>query len=350
MYSYKFWFLISNVKLIMQLKNRIILSFNRFYSNLLKDIKTTNDSNKIIIKKNYKIFDKLSPDYIEFFNTNFGSVLSTFINDDVKIIEANDEIMGKNIVKDISIKMVFDGIDENDKGIIWNYIFILTLFVCIQNEGDEDPEVEKMFNLVISVLSKIQQQDEIQEVIEESIMDDDIKKLLLKIKTFKGAEPVLKSEEEFKMPFPGMKDSMICNLAKEISNEIDVSNIKVEKPEDVLKLMDFSSGNNLVGDIIKKVSTKIHDKINTGELKQEDLFSEAMSMMSMMNMGGAGGKGGANPMDMFSGMAGMFNNPMMGEMMKAMKKGKAVPRQDMVRKASARDRLRAKLDEKNKHT
>jgi hypothetical protein len=164
---------------------------------------------------------------------------------------------------------------------------------------------------------------------------------------------------------------MICNLAKEISDEIDVSNLKVDNPEDILKLMDFSSSNNIVGDIIKKVSTKIHDKISNGQLKQEDLFGEAMNMMSMMgsgkggaggNMGGmggiaemfgkmmGGGKGGSGGMsDIMNGMSGMMNNPMVAEAMKAMKKGKATMKPDAFKKESAKERLRAKLNaRKNK--
>ena len=335
----------------MQLKNRFILAFNRFYSNLLKDLKVVN---RALIKKNYKVFDKSSTEYVEFFKSQFNTVLEALINDSVSVLETRDDILEKFIVKEFSVKMVIETVGDFDKNVFWNYIFILTLFVLIGEEDDDD-----LFNVVVNILSKIQQEENVDELVEDSIVDDDIKKVLLKIKTFKGAESVFeetKEKTEFVPPFPGMQDSKICNLAKEISNEIDISNIKLEKPEDVLKLMDFSSGNNLVGDIIKKVSTKIHDKINTGELKQEDLFSEAMSMMSMMNMGkgggggadGGGGGGGGAGADMFGGMANMFNNPMMSEMMKAMKKGKAAPRQDIVKKSCARDRLRAKLEEKRK--
>ena len=103
-----------------------------------------------------------------------------------------------------------------------------------------------------------------------------------------------------------------------------------------MKLMDFSGDNNVMGNIIKKVSSKISDKINSGDLKQDDLLGEAMNMMSMM-----GGKGG------MGGLGDMLNNPMIAELMKSMKKGKPMQtRQDVVSKASARDRLRKKLDEK----
>lgn len=341
----------------MILKNRITLAFNKFYSNFLKDLKATDDSNRRLIKKHYKMFYKNSDEYIEYFQGEVDDIIQLLLTQEMDDLSKNESLLEKKLVKDITVKMVLDTIENDvDRSVFWNYVYILALFVVIRkeyldvvddsNEGepnDDVKQVDVLFTTVLNVLSKIQQNDDASQLIEE-IMDDDVKALLGKVKSFKGEIPLEnnsseETKQEMPLPFGNMQDSMICNLAKEISNEIDVSNIQVEKPEDVLKLMDFSASNNLVGDIIKKVSTKIHDKISSGELKQEELFGEAMSMMSMMNMGGAGGMGG---------LGNLFNNPMMGEMMKAMKKGKAVPRQDAFKKASARDRLRAKLEERKK--
>ena len=95
--------------------------------------------------------------------------------------------------------------------------------------------------------------------------------------------------------------------------------------------------NNMLGNIVQKVSTTLNDKISSGELKHEELIGEAMSMMNLF-----GGKGG-------SGMAGMMNNPLFSQMMKGMKSGKAGVRQDVISKATTRDRLRKKLESRNKN-
>lgn len=357
----------------MQLKSKIIITFNKFYSSLIKDLKASNDGVKSIIKKNYKIIDKLSEDYIVFYNEQFGNVLSILTADTID----NDLLNDKFIVKGVTIKSVIDTItNDTDRKVFWNYVYILTSLLLIKREFDsvseeESEQTEQLFDKVLSILSKVQSGDDYQLILDE-ILDDDIKILLSKIDNFHAQKEIPETSigegEETtndNNPFGKMENSMICNLAKEISNEIDVSNLKVDKPEDILKLMDFTASNNIVGDIIKKVSSKIHDKISSGELKQEDLFSEAMSMMSMMNMGGGkggkgggmggmadmmssmmgGGAGGSGGMaDMMSGLGGMMNNPMMAEVMKAMKKGKAVPKPDAFKKESARDRLRAKLN------
>ena len=80
----------------------------------------------------------------------------------------------------------------------------------------------------------------------------------------------------------------------------------------------------------------MQEKISSGDIKHEDLLSEAMSMMSLMNKGGA------------AGLGGLFNNPMMNEMMKNMKKGKVGAKTDVLRRESARDKLRKKLEERRK--
>jgi hypothetical protein len=185
-----------------------------------------------------------------------------------------------------------------------------------------------------------------------------------------------------------MENSKICNLAQEISNDIDVSKINIESPDDIMKLLDFSSSNNIMGDIIKKVSSKMHEKISKGELKQEDLFGEAVSMMGKMSTGATGGSkaggGGGGAADPFAGLAsmmsglsgaggagglasmmsglsgaggggtpdiasmmgGLMNNPMMAEMLKAAKKGKVATNTEALKGASSRDRLRKKLEER----
>jgi hypothetical protein len=344
----------------MNLQSRIVFAFNKFYSSFIRDLKETNAEVKSRIKKNYKVIDKMSEEYIEYYSEQIQDIIDKIVKDDVNALANDNTVVDKSLIKNVSIKLVLDSITNPlDLQVFWNYVYILTLFTLVKKENDESPEevenADVMFSTVVAILSKIQHGEEYQSLLDD-IIDDDIRELVSKIKNVKSdikideahahAHAHAHSAGDSSSPAgnPMMQDNLICNLAKEISNEIDVTGLKVDKPEDVLKLMDFSSSNNLVGDIIKKVSGKIHDKINSGEIKQEELFGEAMNMMNMMNMGG----GGAGGLGGLGNMAGLFNNPMMTEMMKSMKSGKAVPRQDVLKKASARDRLRTKLEERRK--
>jgi hypothetical protein len=359
----------------MFLNQKILFLFNKFFISFVKDVKETSETLKVSIKKNYKIVDKASTENIdEFWGAWENSLNALYKND--------QSVMNVTLLKEFKLKEVLDAFPDNEKETFWNHIYVLLLFSYLYNEiteptepeiedeevdeevdeadeADEDPltnllnnvsdtnkkteQIESLFNKVVEIIAKIQKGETVSEI--DEILDDDVRTLLSKItpKCSKNApkpeanpNDANSSKPEFDMGsmFGGMaQNSKIANLAKEISEEIDVSNIKIEKPEDIMKMMDFSGSNNVMGDIIKKVSTKISDKIQTGELKQDDLLGEAMTMMNLMGKGGLG--------NMFG------NNPMMSELMKSMKKGKPMQtKQEVFNKASTRDRLREKLEKR----
>lgn len=331
----------------MILSEKILFLFNKFFISFVKDIKDTDDDFKVSIKKNYKVIDKSSDEHLnEFWGTfkDYIPSFSDFTNTCADLI----------VLKDIKVSDIITKLGD-DVEVFWNYIYILSTFSYLFNQEDQS---EELFNKVVDVLGLIQKgtyKDNLVDDVDD-ILDDDIKTLLLKITprmsksdtsetsstTTSDASDKKAEGFDFGSIFgESAKNSKIANLAKEISEEIDVSSIKIEKPEDIMKMMDFSSSNNVMGDIIKKVSSKITDKIQNGDLNQQDLLSEAMGMMSMM-----GGKGGGA----FGGLGDMLNNPMVAEFMKSMKKGKPMnTRTDLVNLSSTRDRLRRKLDEKNKN-
>jgi hypothetical protein len=130
---------------------------------------------------------------------------------------------------------------------------------------------------------------------------------------------------------------------KEISSQIDIGQLNIDPndPDALTKGLSgmFSGENNALTNIIQKVGSTIQDKIQTGELKHEDLLKEAFSLMGRMQTGG--GKGGSLPgmpagfMDMMTGMMGGMN---MGGGNSGQKK-----RND---RASARDRLKKKIEKR----
>ena len=200
-----------------------------------------------------------------------------------------------------------------------------------------------MFVKVVKVLSMLQKGEDVSVELED-IIDDDVKSLLSKIQPHQIPIPDTPETPEPAEFLKGVENSKIGALASEISKDIDVSGLNIEKPEDIGKLLDFSGSNNFLGDIVGKVSSKLTEKISSGEIKQEELISEAMSMMSMLNTGGGIG----DILKNMGGLGGLANNPMMAEMMKHMKKGKVQTR-NQGSSSSTRDRLRKKLDERKKN-
>jgi hypothetical protein len=362
----------------MIVEQKICYMFNKFFSSFVKELKTLDDGLKAVIKKNYKVIDKSSDEYYNLFWSNVKDHIQVFVNEDD--LSNNDTIKNVEIIQGITIGDAVQVLKDNDLQTFWNYLNILIIFAYIytefnankkqeletteQNDTPQNVNTFLLFMKVIRIVSMIQNsQDPSTELAD--IIDDDIKSLLSKIKVFDTTNEDIKIDEttdtlpsqpaEF---LQSIENSKIANLAKEISKDIDISNLNIDKPEDIAKLMDFSGSNNFLGNIVSKVSSKLTEKISSGEINQEDLLSEAMSMMSMLNGGGAGGAGGVadilKNMGGLGGLGSMLNNPMTNEMMKMAKKGKVATknsggsRRSRGSSSSTRDRLRKKLDERNK--
>lgn len=364
---------------------KICYMFNKFFSSFIKELKALDEGLKATIKKNFKVIDKSSEEYYTLFWGSVKEHLKTFVEGEN--LSSNEAIQALEIVQGITIGDAVKVLKDSDLHTFWNYVNILVIFAYLYTEAkassaaaaasageQETPDVESatssiylLFVKVVKILSMIQNsQDPAVEL--EDIIDDDIKQLLLKIKVFEATNEDIKIDEPTAASasadfLQSIENSKIADLAKEISKEIDISNISIEKPEDVAKLMDFSGSNNFLGNIVSKVSNKLTEKISTGEIKQEDLLSEAMSMMSMLNGGAAGGAGGVadllKNMGGLGGLSSMLGNPMMSEMMKMAKKGKVATKNTGGTRRSAngasssmstRDRLRKKLDEKKQRS
>jgi hypothetical protein len=316
----------------MNVKEKIVYTFNKFYVDLIKDMKRLSPELKTKVKHVYKVVDKTSDEHIKFFCDGMSQYFQN-------IEPSNEAMQSVCIFKNVSVADVLAHIGEKNIIMTWNYLYVLSalgmLFKLSENESDNEAHT-LLFDKVVIAIGIIRGRGTAEAAaVLEDILDDDIRGVLSKIEKVDEAENVHEQtaggqEDDVMKMFAGFENSKICNLAKEISSEIDISNVKLDSQEDIMKLMDFSSSNNILGNIIGKVSSKMQEKMSKGEMKQEDLIGEAMNMMSMM--------GGAQ---------GFFNNPMMADLMKNMKKGKVNPRTDVMRRESTREKLRKKLEERN---
>lgn len=309
-------------------EQQVIYTFNKFFSHFLKDVKNCDDTIKAKVKNHYSVIDKSSQEYISAFTE---SIKPYYENID----PSNEDLLNTIVISDVKLNELLDKVGEENITNVWNHIYIMAVFSMIYNNAEREHN-DVLFAAVLNIVSKLSKYEDVSSELND-ILDDDIRNTLSKIKYFEKETLEDSVQSEMLNMFSGMENSKICNLAKEISEEIDMSNIKLDSQEDIMKLMDFSSNSNILGNIIGKASSKIQDKMSKGELKQEDLLNEAMSMMSMFGNKGMGGAA-----------AGLFNNPMMADMMKNMKKGKVQPRTDLARRESTREKLRKKLEERNK--
>lgn len=346
----------------MQSSSKFLYVFNKLFSSFIKSIKEYSEDLKPVIKKHYKVIDKSSNQYFDKFWANVEPRWKDFV--ECENLHEVDHLDDVEIANEINLNSIFTSVKDDDKEIISSHIYLLLIFAYLYADlhNDDttvtDEDKTTVFNNVIGLLSLIQNNKKDTESYKEaldSIVDDDIVKLLSKVTSVSGPVPQqfnASSAETNPMEFlQGLENSKIANLAKEITSEIDLSNLNIDKPEDISKLMDMSDGNNFLGNIVSKVSNKLTEKLNTGELKQEDLMSEAMSVMGALNNGdGLGGL--LKNMGGLGGLGDLMSNPMMAEMMKMAKKGKVQTKNtNGSRKSSGmstRDRLKKKLDERKK--
>tara|TARA_Y100000389_G_scaffold169418_1_gene175658 strand:+ start:1031 stop:1975 length:945 start_codon:yes stop_codon:yes gene_type:complete len=294
------------------LENKICYVFNKIFLSLIKEVKSKNDEVKHTLKQHYKIFDKQSSEYIVFFvnniNDNINRVL--FSGDDIlDNVEVLNMLIFENItINDLVIKVIKD--NEHDRNTLKYYVYLLMLLSYIYKLEIDTEKKKILLETVLNIISVFDTEDVEKSDVEglmEDIIDDDIKTVLWKIYDNKEYLKNVVSNEDIEgvegLPnLDFMKNTKIGNLAKEISETIDVSKLNIDNPEELLNVENIFNGggsNNVIGDIIKTVGDQISSKIQNGELNQEDLMTEALGMMGNLNMGGEN--------DMMSQMMNMMN-------------------------------------------
>lgn len=310
---------------------KVVYAFNNFYLNFLNDLKKYNDEFRKEVKKNFKVFDKSSVEYFEKIKDSFN----TNEADTTKV----------ELLPNMSFVTIMDKVEDVEKHMIESYFYIFKVMIMIY-EDDDETILEK----VLDIIKAIQLNENVDEKMSE-VLDDDLSQVLIKLKEVlltDDEQPSNENKDTSSNPFDMLENSKIGSLAKEISNEIDINDLNITSPEQLLDIKNLTSSNNVLGNIISKVSTKIQNKISSGELSQGDLVNEALSFVGMMNNNGGGSGGGNNP---FGDISSLLNNPMFSELIGGLggkKDGKTKVQVDQtkVKNLETRERLRRKLEKR----
>lgn len=157
-----------------------------------------------------------------------------------------------------------------------------------------------------------------------------------------AADGTMPNADDLHNHLKSLFDGKIGTLAKELADEMsgDVMDMfddgEVKETGDVLKKM--MRNPKKIMDLVKKIGSKLDDKMKAGSISQEELMKEASSMMSKMK-GGAGGKEFQDMMkNMMKSMGGS-----MGKGMFDMNRMSS-----MMGQSATKDRMRTKLEERQK--
>lgn len=255
------------------LQKQITYVYNKFSKTFIKEIKNSSPEIKDILKENYLCFDKNTDQYLLDFKASCDSLRlldDVFVSGDLK-----QDIVDKiEILKDIS----FGSIDVDSK---YYYVSIFYLLTKLYKDAEDLTEADttkssSLKAILVCTLKILNGGYDTEDVLDE-IFDDTYRSLLNNVT--KHVEENVEEEEtgpNLDM-LSGINDTKIGKLAQEISSTIDMSSFK---PESVNNINDLFSGeNNAMSSIIKQVSSVMADKMQKGEIDQQELMQEAISMM-----------------------------------------------------------------------
>ena len=316
------------------INDSICYMFNQIYLNLMKEVKDKNGEIKHTLKESYKVFDKKSEEYLLAFVAQFDDALTGAVFSDAK--EESDilskgpvrsfAVFKKVSVEDILEKVVKEETESRDS--LTYYLYLLFVLGYIHQLADlDDAKRGIVFRKTVELIGVAEKEELADETLEEhleDILDDDLRSVLRNIckERSKVKDSVINIDVSASSGAPkgpmGMEfleNTKIGELAKEISESIDMSKL-MEKEGGEAGGIPGPEGMNLdmLSTIIQTVGSKITEKMTSGELNQEDLMSEAISMMGKMNNSGHGDMM-SNMMNMMGGMMGQNRGGMMQDMM-----------------------------------
>jgi hypothetical protein len=288
--------------------------YNRFLVDMMLNLKGANGGvlKKALKTAGHKAIDPMSLSYVE--HASAGLPLTALITTGGNIFE-NDEVLAFEPLKGVAIKVVVEAVSDDNEAAnsARCYLYILAVLCATYAEctaGSVDGNAA-LVNNVLEALSRIQNGGS-DNVDVDGIMVDDIVALVNRLEEVTATAAVSSAGEDGKEAGGGgledllksLENSKIADLAKEISQDIDVSKFASDaasdNPAELLNFANLGDSNSLLGSIVSKVGNKIQGKLSSGELRHDELLSEAMSLLKA-----------------FDSNKTFAGNPMMGNLMKA---------------------------------
>lgn len=311
----------------------IVGVYNKYLIDFLLERKSHVKS--ILKSTGHTAIDPTSEEYIKH--------ASKFINDASESLANNlgdlsdDRVQKFELLPGIAVKDIVDveTISEDDPS--YPYIYTLAVLAATYVDG-----TDALSNNVLNALSAVQKGNKmsVDDPVLKGIMDSDILNMIqylsdkLSVDEGGSVDGFMKNIDS---------DSKIASIASEITQEIE-SEFKTDgedMPEmsDLLNFDKMGDKNSPLGNIVSKVGMKFKEKMDNGELKQEELVQEALSFLGKMGSGSSKGGGGMGD------MGAMMNQVM--NMASSMNLSRD-PVHGSLSKENTKERLRKKLSEKNK--
>ena len=280
--------------------------YRNYEKELVNETKKLNDSPKIkeflkIIQENETFIEKKD---------------ISFMKKDIQLLE---EICFKNLWE--------KNISDKTRETIWKYLQTFSIININLNSGEQLKEA----------LETIGTSEELKK---EDIKDKQTAKDLKKLKklTEGVTQNVSNEEKELDNILGGMMDSDIGKIAKEVASEINIEEMFGGMDgSDPSKIMQQMMNPEKIGSIFQNINKIIETKVDQGDLKKENLQSEAKGMYEKMS---------DNPV--FGDIMNQMNPENMNEESKETKAETKVETTPELTSEEKRKKLKAKINEKKK--
>ncbi len=288
-----------------------IEKFNFYLASFLNEMITIFPEYEINIKKSYKELLDTKNDNSDTYVKEYMSAIKPYHNylakKDDTLYKLTSELV---FVRDIDFRNVWaKDINEVTRQNIWKYL--QTLVVIGKKVVGEDGEIEKL----LENFNKQEEVPNLENIKEETENMMEMLKNMTQITQDSDNNDNTENKEDGANPFEG---GLINDIAKELTSELNLDNLNIGEPKNMNEafnnLLGGGNGGNFLN-LINKVGEKIQNKVQSGQINQNDLMKEAHNMMGNLK----------NPEQMAKQMMNA-KNPHSGN--------------------STRDRLRKKLEKK----
>tara|TARA_B100000768_G_C11228387_1_gene353920 strand:+ start:405 stop:1256 length:852 start_codon:yes stop_codon:yes gene_type:complete len=243
--------------------NTYIGKFNFYLNSFLNELIVIFPENKSCFEKNYQeIIDNkesVNETYIKDYMDKISEYHSDIAKKNDKLFKSDKEIY---LLKDIDFRDLWSkDLSDTTRENLWKYL--QTLYVLGKKIVTSDDEVSNMLD----------------ELNSENIPEPEFDEMKQMMENMSKITQNVKKDENINDLF---NNGIISDIAKELTNEIDISKMDVGEPKNMNEafnnIMGGSGGNNFF-DLINKVGQKIQNKVEKGEINQGDLINEAQKMM-----------------------------------------------------------------------
>jgi hypothetical protein len=169
-----------------------------------------------------------------------------------------------------------NGNGSAQRGYLYTLVTLCIVYSEVRDNGDGS---DTLVSNVLEVLSRVQSGEAPDEAL-DGIMEDDVVAVLERLADVTAEMAAERPAPELDDIMNSLESSKIADLAKEISSEIDMSKIaSMENPMDLLNFSNMTDSNSVLGNIVSKVGSKIQSKLANGEMRHDELLSDAVSLL-----------------------------------------------------------------------